>query len=738
MIRIHRGPTPVSLRSLEIEIEKERMKEYHALPLIMRKHSKYPGKKSFFEGDVKEQLIREFHGKCAYCETRMFTSDVVNVVHFRPTSGTYFSEKAYSREHYWWLTFEWGNLYYACQICESNKRNHFPISGKPARVGKIEAELQREKRLLLDPCNDNPEEELTFDETGRVLSKTARGKRTITLLALNRSQLVAAREKELRNLQSICSHFSYLLAQNKTLDPHETHDHQLAEYIHIFENAVAPFSQFCAMKRQFMRKWMEGHPEVTSYLSSKYAEHLKDTPLISHNEQRQSQEALEDFETSTENYNLEDQENLQNYYLKHHQITRVVISNFKSIGELELEFPEQEGAEAPWLMLLGENGTGKSTILQAIALTLMGDKYRETFKKKDASTYLKKDTDFGYVQVYLSGYKSPFEILFETTSADFTVEHDPQQKVLLLGYGPTRLLPNETHKSPPESIARMENLFNPFSPLVDAKEFLYNLGDEDFHYVRSALESLLVLQEGDFIAKGQNPTEILITTNGVTVDLDELSDGYQSVIALTTDIMMTMKGIWRDSQDARGIVFLDEIDSHLHPRWKIQIVSRLRETFPNIQFVVTTHDPLCLRGLKNQEIRVLKRNANKEVIVFDDLPATDGYEIDQILTSSYFGLSSTASPQFDQWLEEYYKLLVVPEPQRSDEQQQQLARIKAELDKYELLGKTPREQAVFKIIDEFNAHTKDEGPLDLHEMDQATKDEILGILQSFDFMEESK
>ena len=71
---------------------------------------------------------------------------------------------------------------------------------------------------------------------------------------------------------------------------------------------------------------------------------------------------------------------------------------------------------------------------------------------------------------------------------------------------------------------------------------------------------------------------------------------------------------------ASGIVLLDEIDAHLHPRWKMRIVESLRATFSGMQFIVTTHEPLCLRGIKEQEVVVLRREGD-DVRYIDDLPS---------------------------------------------------------------------------------------------------------------------
>jgi predicted ATP-binding protein involved in virulence len=153
---------------------------------------------------------------------------------------------------------------------------------------------------------------------------------------------------------------------------------------------------------------------------------------------------------------------------------------------------------------------------------------------------------------------------------------------------------------------------------------------------------------------------------------------------------------------AEGIVLVDEIDAHLHPRWKMQIVSRLRQAFPRLQFLVTSHDPLCLRGLHAGEVVVMKRDQNgKPFAIADDLPAPDSLRVDQILTSEFFGLNSTVEPDIDEAFDQYYKLLAVRNPTAN--QQEEIAKLKSQLNVSQQLGTTRRERVMLEAVDTFLA-----------------------------------
>ena len=127
--------------------------------------------------------------------------------------------------------------------------------------------------------------------------------------------------------------------------------------------------------------------------------------------------------------------------------------------------------------------------------------------------------------------------------------------------------------------------------------------------------------------------------------LSQLSDGEQSVIGLASrDIMAGMPKDTREFNTAPGIVLLDEIGAQLHPRWRMRIVQDLRNAFPKIQFLVTTHEPLCLRGIEADET-ILMQKEDDYVCAVTDLPSPKGLRVDQLLTSRLFGLYSTIDPE---------------------------------------------------------------------------------------------
>nr|WP_282183958.1 AAA family ATPase [Azospirillum thiophilum] len=106
--------------------------------------------------------------------------------------------------------------------------------------------------------------------------------------------------------------------------------------------------------------------------------------------------------------------------------------------------------------------------------------------------------------------------------------------------------------------------------------------------------------------------------------------------------------------ELEAVLLIDEIEAHLHPRWKMQIMAALRRVLPKSIIIATTHDPLCLRGMHDQEVVVFNRTLKNDGANSDDLPVfvetilalpnVENLTLEQLLTSDFFSMFSTDSP----------------------------------------------------------------------------------------------
>ena len=108
-----------------------------------------------------------------------------------------------------------------------------------------------------------------------------------------------------------------------------------------------------------------------------------------------------------------------------------------------------------------------------------------------------------------------------------------------------------------------------------------------------------------------------------------LSDGIRSMLTLVADIAFRTVKLNPNlgpfaATSTEGIVLIDEVDMHLHPAWQQTVLSSLKEAFPRIQFIVTTHSPQVLSTIRKEHIRVLERNADGTTVATWPLASTYG------------------------------------------------------------------------------------------------------------------
>jgi DNA repair ATPase RecN len=196
------------------------------------------------------------------------------------------------------------------------------------------------------------------------------------------------------------------------------------------------------------------------------------------------------------------------------------------------------------------------------------------------------------------------------------------------------------------------------------------------------------------------------------------------------DIMREMLEYWPDLESARGIVIIDELDTHLHPRWKMRIAQRLRHALREVQFLASTHDPLCLRGYDDGEVNVLRRDANSRVEAVVDLPSVRGLSVQQLLTSEFFGLWSSEDPELEESVARYVTL--ASKHDRSVSEDAELERQRVATDETIQLGSTPQDQVMQKALIDYVVQRRVAPQSDKASLERATVDKLLARMAELD------
>lgn len=225
--RVHLSQDNVTLLT-KAELEKEQAIAFFSDPANFQNEKKTTDKNFKFtvykDAKLVEALEACFHKKCAYCESVFAHISPADIEHFRPKAeidtGTQKLQPGY-----YWLAADWNNLLISCPDCNRSrrqpipgqaekvrlgKRDQFPLANDAIRVRSHTGNLVQEEpvRLLLNPCLDDPEEHLTFDDEGIILPRldtnnqpSQKGVNSIIVYALQRKNLVERREAVLKDFR---------------------------------------------------------------------------------------------------------------------------------------------------------------------------------------------------------------------------------------------------------------------------------------------------------------------------------------------------------------------------------------------------------------------------------------------------------------------------------------------------------------------------------------------------------
>jgi len=208
MIRIRRKSTaPDTLKSQKVKDAQKKIEGIAA----QRKPASKDFQSHWGEDDVRTALWEMQHRKCCDCERKRDKNRESDIEHFRPKADVTEADEAH--KGYWWLAYEWPNLFFSCRHCnQGHKKNHFPVANQHA-VGPTDS-LLAEGALLIDPTVQDPEDFLSYDwsikdKKGKDLvfvvprGDTAEGWTTKNVLGLNQGTLPTDRGEIIVTLQAL-------------------------------------------------------------------------------------------------------------------------------------------------------------------------------------------------------------------------------------------------------------------------------------------------------------------------------------------------------------------------------------------------------------------------------------------------------------------------------------------------------------------------------------------------------
>lgn len=651
MIKVRRT-TPPALFFETIDEPRERLLRWAHRTLEERRQRRAPINHDIFhQSHIADMVSQEFSGACAFCERSVESS--AGISHFRPLSLEVHGHDGDYSDHYSWLAYEWLNLFLICRTCQKHRQNWFFVQRKRARFLATFDEVRSEEQpLLIDPTLENPASHLSFLLSGECVPKrnSAKGKATVDLLALNADELVYQR----RNSIEIVVDAWKAALQDKG---------DISQAV-----LTAPFSG--AWRDALTRTLSEfGIATFGAISGNSLIRRLRTLAKEANSDARERMIAAIDLTRNSDSIRLSEfqRETVDQYptrYVKavpqsnltlsslRADVTGIYISNFKGIDRLNIALREKRSRKsgAPCLMLLGENAVGKSTCLSAIALALLGTRearklrlsYSDLARSQERETWNIWGRQPVEIRLKLDAESEPATFFYDPVKG--RIQGFSEQSTVVLGYGPHRYFATARGRRNTSPARGVRSLFDSRQALPDPTEWLGGLRGHAFDEVARTIRMVLPVGDDDQLVNDAR-SGICVSAQGQLTPVGQLSEGYRSIFAMVSDICRTLLEHWSNLETAHAVVLVDEIETHLHPRWKMRVMSSLREAFPRVQFIVTTHDPLCVRGMDDGEVIVLARNEQGGIITLADLPNVSGMRSEQLLTSEYFGLSSTIDPE---------------------------------------------------------------------------------------------
>jgi len=408
----------------------------------------------------------------------------------------------------------------------------------------------------------------------------------------------------------------------------------------------------------------------------------------------------------------------------------LTVENVRCFGPKQtLDLSDGEGRPARWTVLLGDNGVGKTTLLQGLLALAAPESFGaiQEFRRTRA-----EDMRIGAVLGHGASLSdregwstSSCPGITERVSGDHaytafvSLAEAKTPRPLCFGYGAARRM-GVTFLSRAEQGEPSQTLFTEKGTLQNAEEWLLRAdylsmkkgqngakGSRRLQEILGVLVDLLPDVESvriSFPGESKAPRRgklrlprVMFKTPYGLVTLDQLSLGYRTMVAWMVDLASRMFEAYPGSRDPLAepaVALVDEIDLHLHPKWQRSLMQFLTERFKNTQFIVTAHSPLVVQAAEGANVAVLRREGDHAVIS-QDLPSIRGWRVGQILTSDLFGLPSERPPQMEPLLTERERILT--KGTLSADDKRRVAQIERELGDLPT-GESPREIEAMDVI----------------------------------------
>jgi hypothetical protein len=389
----------------------------------------------------------------------------------------------------------------------------------------------------------------------------------------------------------------------------------------------------------------------------------------------------------------------------------IVLENIRCFKRFAMAFEDRDG---PYLttIILGDNAAGKTTILRSIAAGLCPESDATSLLKAVPGSLLRQGESNGHIRLILRSLDRSFEGFIDTSieksqrgevvrqttePTDF-----PWDKIFVCGYGTHRSSGRPTSHERYSVREAVSTLFSDTADLLNPEVVLLRHDQKTREKLEKMLTNILLLENPGSIGTGSEGVQLQGPWGSLPIAA--MSDGYRS----TTQWVLDYLG-WQifadrlNSATVDGVLLIDELEQHLHPRWQRHIVQRLRAQFDMTQLIASTHTPLVAAGVadlsRSQVVRLIPIGdgiVEPMAIPTDELT---GKRADQVLADA-FGLVTSKSPGSVAKIDRLTELI---SRERTEVEQQEFEQLKRELEAGWSSGDSEvsrqADRAVSKVLD---------------------------------------
>jgi predicted ATP-binding protein involved in virulence len=374
----------------------------------------------------------------------------------------------------------------------------------------------------------------------------------------------------------------------------------------------------------------------------------------------------------------------RSYFLKL-EVENVVCFKDKQV----LDLSDGNGNFSKWTVILGDNGTGKTTLLKILDRMQCNINHEEDFVSGKPLLNLSNNlfkTDNALITLFFSSNeffkkRNISKDLYIACHNSYNGECQGHEgyglgmNIFLLSYGASRRMNKKGILSTRENDKyKWTSLFDETIELINVEEWFLEKFlkskiaegaiklkvENQLELVKNLLVEILPDVKSIRIKSLESVNSKIVVEVNTTfgwVNIRDLSYGYQTITSLIVDIAANMMENYPESENPLSepaIILIDEIDLHLHPKWQRTLIDKLSFHFPKAQFIVTAHSPLIVQAAEDRNANIVVCRKEEDRVIIDNNPDNvKGWRVDQILTSDLFDVESPRSQYTQEIVDEY-------------------------------------------------------------------------------------